>query len=160
MKRVMKIFEECSDEEVVANCAKILRLILRDDTFFDRVISAAPNLGNFIFAGMNRHFSSAAVIVESSAAVRNFTRKPAYLNLVNVDSLKILVNLLREPKHERSKGMLLSTVKNLIKYPEHERYLKQLGANDIIITASMAGAITAAMNQGGNALVGSLGKAK
>lgn len=159
MKRVMKIFEECSDEELVANSAKILRLVLRDDTFFDRVLSGAPNLGNFIFAGMNRHFSSAAVIVESSAAVRNFTRKPAYLNLVNTDSLKILVNLLREPKHERSKGMLLSTVKNLIKYPEHERYLKQLGANDIIIMASTAGAIAQAMNQG-NALVGSLGKGK
>lgn len=147
LRRIMRIFEECQEEELVANSAKIIRLVLRDDAFYDRVISSNPQLGNFVFVGMNKHFSSVAVVIESSAAVRNFTRKPAYLSLINTDSLKILVNLLREPKHERSKSMLLSTVKNIVKYPEHERYLKQIGANDILVLASTAQALAGVVTQ-------------
>jgi hypothetical protein len=107
LKRVMRILEEFDDEEIVANCSKIIRLSLRDDAFYDRVIGNNVNLGNFIFAHMNKHFNSAAVIVEAAAAVRNFTRKPTYLNLLSGDSLKVMVNLIREPRHERSKMLLL-----------------------------------------------------
>ena len=120
----MRIFDEFEEEEIVANTAKIVRLTLRDDAFYDRVISNNLQLGNFIFANMNKHFTSIAVIVEAAAAVRNYTRKPTYLNLISTDSLKVLVNLIRDPRHERSKTLLLQSVKNLIKFPDHERYLK------------------------------------
>jgi hypothetical protein len=103
----MKILDEFDEEEIVANSAKILRLSLRDDAFYDRVISNNIHLGNFLIANMNKHFNSIAVIVEAAAAVRNFTRKPTYLNLLSGDSLKVLVNLIRDPRHEKSKMLLL-----------------------------------------------------
>jgi hypothetical protein len=124
LKRVMRILEEFDEEEIVANCSKIIRLALRDDMFFDRVISNNVHLGNFIFANMNKNFNSPSVVVEMAAAIRNYTRKPTYLNLLSGDSLKVLVNLLRDPRHERSKMLLLQTLKNIMRYPEHERYLK------------------------------------
>jgi hypothetical protein len=107
LKRIMRILEEFEEEEIVANCAKIIRLCLRDDAFYDRVISNNVNIGNFIFANMNKHFNSTAVIVEASAAIRNYSRKPTYLNLLSGDSLKVLINLLREPAHDKSKMLLL-----------------------------------------------------
>ena len=144
-KRIMRVMEEFEEEEIVANSAKIIRLSLRDDAFYDRVISNNVNLANFIFLNMNKHFSSSAIVVEAAAAVRNYTRKPTYLNLVSGDSLKVLVNLIREPRHERSKMLLLQSLKNVMKYPDHERYLKQIGANDVMIMAntqhSLAGTV-------------------
>ena len=124
LKRVMRIMEEFEEEEIVANSAKIIRLCLRDDAFYDRVISNNVQLGNFIFANMNKNFNSTPVIVEASAAVRNFTRKPTYLNLLSGDSLKVLINLIREPAHEKAKSLLLQALKNIMKHPDHERYMK------------------------------------
>lgn len=159
LKRVMRILEEFDEEEIVANTAKIIRLTMRDDAFYDRVISNNVHLGNFIFALMNKHFGSSAVIVEASAAVRNFTRKPTYLNLISGDSLKVLVNLIRDPRHEKSKMMLLQAMKNVMKFPDHERFLKQIGANDVMIMAntqhSLAGTVGQQLVQ--NSLVGALG---
>ena len=132
----MRILEEFEEEEIVANTAKIVRLCLRDDVFYDRVISNNVQLGNFIFANMNKHFNSIPVIVEAAAAIRNFTRKPTYLNLLSGDSLKILVNLIREPTHDKSKPLLLQALKNVMTHVDHERYLKQIGANDVMIMAS------------------------
>lgn len=136
LKRIMRILEEFEEEEIVANCAKIIRLCLRDDAFYDRVISNNVHLGNFIFANMNKHFNSQAVIVEAAAAVRNYSRKPTYLNLLSGDSLKVLINLIREPAHDKSKMLLLQSLKNIMKHPDHERYLRQIGANDVMIMAN------------------------
>lgn len=37
-KRVLRVLEEFTEEEIVANGAKIIRLVLRDDNYYDRVI--------------------------------------------------------------------------------------------------------------------------
>ena len=123
-KRVLQIMDEFDEEEVVANVAKIIRLCLRDDAFYDRVITNNMHLGNFLLAIMNRHFHSIAVIIESASAVRNYTRKSTYLNLLSGDSIKILINLIREPKHEKTKPVFLQCIKNIMKLPDHERYLR------------------------------------
>jgi hypothetical protein len=38
-KRVLRILEEFSEEEIIANSSKIVRLVLRDETYYDRVAS-------------------------------------------------------------------------------------------------------------------------
>jgi hypothetical protein len=37
-KRVLRILEEFTEEEIVANSCKIVRLVLRDDTYYERVV--------------------------------------------------------------------------------------------------------------------------
>lgn len=37
-KRVLRILEEFSEEEIVANSCKIVRLVLRDEAYYDRVV--------------------------------------------------------------------------------------------------------------------------
>jgi hypothetical protein len=38
LKRVLRILEEFTEEEIVANTCKIVRLVLRDDIQYDRVV--------------------------------------------------------------------------------------------------------------------------
>lgn len=47
-KRVLRILEEFQEEEIIANSSKILRLILRDEVFYDRVVMAYSQIGNFL----------------------------------------------------------------------------------------------------------------
>lgn len=37
-KRVLRILEEFTEEEIVANSCKIVRLVLRDDTYYEKVV--------------------------------------------------------------------------------------------------------------------------
>ena len=47
-KRVLRILEEFQEEEIVANSSKIIRLVLRDEVHYDKVMSIFPLLGNFL----------------------------------------------------------------------------------------------------------------
>ena len=47
-KRVLRILEEYQEEEIVANSSKIIRLVLRDDAYYDRVITSYSQIGNFM----------------------------------------------------------------------------------------------------------------
>jgi len=60
-KRALKILEEFMEEEIIANTSKMIRLVLRDDNNYDRVVAAYPRLGDFILQLMKQHNYSAAV---------------------------------------------------------------------------------------------------
>ena len=47
-KRVLRILEEFTEEEIVANSSKILRLVLRDDVYYDKVVLQYLKLGDFL----------------------------------------------------------------------------------------------------------------
>jgi len=139
-KRCLKILEEFMEEEVVANSSKMVRLVLRDEANFDRVVVQYPRLGDFILQLMKQHNYSAAVNQECAAALRNYTRKPNYVNNLNAQELGTLVNATRNPKFDKLKFLCLQAIRNISKSPEHERYLKQIGASDLIMTAQVASA--------------------
>ena len=52
-KRFLRILEEFNEEELVANAIKIVRLILRDENYYDRVSLQYPKLGDFLLQLMN-----------------------------------------------------------------------------------------------------------
>lgn len=101
-----------------------MRLVLRDETYYDRVAMGYSQIGNFLLQLMNQHFYSAAIIQETTAAFRNFSRKPNYLATINPENLKVLINVIREPKFEKQKMVTLQCVKNLQKSPEFDRWFK------------------------------------
>lgn len=86
---------------------------------------------------MNQNAYSVAIIQESVAAFRNFSRKPTYLSSLNVELLKIMITLAREPKFEKQRVITMQAIKNLSKLPEIERYFKTMGANDVLLMANM-----------------------
>jgi hypothetical protein len=64
------------------------------------------------------------VIQETTASLRNYTRKPNYINNISPPELKILINVIRDPKFEKVKYVCLQAIKNISKSAEHERFLK------------------------------------
>ena len=52
--------------------------------------------------------------------------------------LKILVNIIRDPKYEKVKYVCLQALKNIIRSSEHEKFLKQIGANDILMLTNIS----------------------
>lgn len=48
LNRLLQILEEWKEEEQIANASKALRLIVRNDTTYDKLASLYPNLGNFL----------------------------------------------------------------------------------------------------------------
>jgi len=129
------------EEEIVANTSKMIRLVLRDDNNYDAVVAAYPRLGDFILQLMKQHNYSAAVNQECSAALRNYTRKANYVNNLNVQELGTLVNATRNPKFDKMKFVCLQAIRNIAKSPEHERYLKQIGGADLILTSQVANGV-------------------
>ena len=61
-KRVLRILEEFQEEEIVANSSKILRLVLRDEVYYDKVVMGYSQIGNFLLQLMQQHVYSAAII--------------------------------------------------------------------------------------------------
>lgn len=52
--------------------------------------------------------------------------------------LKVLVNIIRDPKFEKVKFVCIQAVKNIVRSGDHERFLKQIGANDIIMMLNVS----------------------
>jgi pantoate kinase len=67
-----------------------------------------------------------------------------------------MINVIRDPKFDKLKNVALQSIKNIIKNPDHERYLRQLGANDVIVMANMQSNIGSQLGQSivGSSIVG------
>lgn len=64
------------DEEIQANCAKILRISLRDEVHFDKVTAGQNDLGNLLLQNLGFFVFSDVVTMELLAALRNLSRSP------------------------------------------------------------------------------------
>ena len=47
-KRMLRILEEFQEEEIVANASKIVRLVLRDDVYYEKIAMNYSQIGNFL----------------------------------------------------------------------------------------------------------------
>ena len=48
LEQIIELVEETRDEEVNANAAKILRICLREEIFYDKVSNNHPKLGDLL----------------------------------------------------------------------------------------------------------------
>lgn len=97
--RLQMILEEWKEEEQVANACKALRLILRNDSTYDKIASQYPNLGNFILGLINEYMHSTAIVVEAANCFRNISRKQSYLGNIRPGGVGTLFQVLNNPRH-------------------------------------------------------------
>jgi hypothetical protein len=74
VQKVLEFMEFTKDEEVQANCSKIIRICLRDELHYDRVTSLHSDLGNLLLRNCGNFIFSDVVLTELLAAVRNFSK--------------------------------------------------------------------------------------
>lgn len=75
--QIIDFLEYVRDEEILANSAKIVRIVLRDDKIFENLVNKYQELGNILIGSLQKYAFSEVVIIELLAALRNFTRVPA-----------------------------------------------------------------------------------
>jgi hypothetical protein len=91
--QVIDFLEYVRDEEILANSAKVIRIVLRDDKIFENLVNKHMELGNILVGSLQKYSFSEVVIIELLAALRNFTRVPAKVPLIAKTHLGTLVSL-------------------------------------------------------------------
>jgi hypothetical protein len=91
--QIVEFLENVRDEEILANSAKVIRIVLRDDTQYEKIINKHVELGNTLMESLQKYSFSEHVLVELLLALRNFTRVPAKVPLVAKTHLGTLVSL-------------------------------------------------------------------
>lgn len=131
--QVLDFLENVRDEEILANSAKILRIVLRDDKCYERVTTMHNEMANTLVNCLDKYSFSEVVLVELLAALRNFTRSPAKVPLLEKQALGSVVSLAVQPPNDKVFAMAAAVLKNLSKVPDYDRHLKQIGGHEIVV---------------------------
>ena len=131
--QVLDFLENVRDEEILANSAKILRIILRDDKHYDRVVGMHNELANQMAESLVKYSFSEVIIVELLAALRNFSRSPSKVPLLSKSHLSTIVGLAVHPPNEKVFSMAAQCLRNFSKVPDYERHLKQIGGHEMVV---------------------------
>ena len=90
---ILAFIKTIRDEEIIANSAKIVRIILRQDNCYDRMISKHTDLGNILLETIPLFQFSEVVLTEIIAALRNFCRSTQACSFVATNMIYLLVEL-------------------------------------------------------------------
>jgi hypothetical protein len=125
--------EFVDDQEIIANSCKIVRICLRDDTIYDKMVATYPILATLITDKMAKWSSSLPIIQESSSAVRNYVRKPEYAKLLKPESVDTLIQIARDPKFEKIKPVIGQALKMMSKVAEHDSRIRLKNGTDLLV---------------------------
>ncbi len=128
--------EVVEDQEIIANSCKIVRICLRDETIYDRMVQQFPNLGSILVDKMTKWNTSLPIIQESASALRNYVRKVEYAKLLRADSVDIMIDIARDPKFEKVKLAIGQALKSMSKVPEMDQRIKLRAATDLLNVAT------------------------
>jgi len=127
--------EVVEDQEIIANSCKIVRICLRDETNYDRMVQQFPSLGSILVDKMTRWNTSLPIVQESASALRNYVRKPECARLLKPEAVDVLIDIARDPRFDKVKMTMSQTLKALSKVPELDQRIKLRAATDLINTA-------------------------
>ena len=124
--------EVVEDQEIIANSCKIVRICLRDETNYDRMVQQFPSLGSILVDKMTRWNTSLPIVQESASALRNYVRKPESARLLRPEAVDVLIDIARDPRFDKVKMTMSQTLKALSKVPELDQRIKLRAATDLI----------------------------
>ena len=124
--------EVVEDQEIIANSCKIVRICLRDETNYDRMVQQFPSLGSILVDKMTRWNTSLPIVQESASALRNYVRKPESARLLRPEAVDVLIDIARDPRFDKVKMTMSQTLKALSRVPELDQRIKLRAATDLI----------------------------
>jgi hypothetical protein len=150
---ILEILREVRDEEILANANKILRIVMRDDhdlhtqmednwrekrnLFGDPKVFLGLDEGmlgsiiNSILEELNVHDFSELVLVEATAAILNFVKRPELIKFIIPQNISYLINIIME-NHDKPRVLAIQSLQHISKKEEYKKYISQLGADDIL----------------------------
>lgn len=100
-RTVMDFIAHVKDEEILANCSKIVRICLKDEYHYVKLTSKYVDVGNELLIGIQKFGFSEFILIELLAAFRNFCRKPDKLKTVEVQKIDVLISLATQSDNEK-----------------------------------------------------------
>ena len=102
------------DIEMIANSAKILRIMLTESKVKDQLTRKHPNLGNILVERLDLFKVSEVVIIEILMAVKNFTKTPESAKLINSNLLTHVVGMCLHPPNNKIQNLAIELIQNLM----------------------------------------------
>lgn len=131
---VVALIQGSKDEEMVANSVKIIRVCLRSDKQYDKVVQKIPTLLSMLMQLLSTQSFSAIILEESTAAIRNYTRKVHVLDTVD-DPIVLapLCKLAADKTISKQKEYSIGALRNCCKNQRLLSYIKQTAAYEFVI---------------------------
>jgi hypothetical protein len=129
----MKLLHLMTDEEVIANGCKCIRISLRDERHLQSIsVHTDGGLVNELIDLIGKHQSSEYVITEASAAIKNYLRQLVYTNHIKQKNISTLINAAMSTKFPRARNNIIMILKACTDVPDFKKYIAELGGNAIL----------------------------
>jgi len=134
---VTSLIQSSKDEEIMANSIKIIRVCLRSDKQYDKIIQKIPTLFQILMQILSSPGCSTILLEESTAALRNYTRKIYVLDFIDDPTnlapiCKFAADKVVSKYREYSVGILRNCCKN----QKLLNYIKQTAAYENVVKSS------------------------
>lgn len=133
INRVASVLKYVNDQEILANSAKVIRLVVRDEANILAVKNDCKDLPNILVDTMHKFGFSLIVIQELALALKYYTQIVEAVPNLDLENLQFLVDLYKESKNDKIKSNVKSTLIQCSKILEYEDHLNRIGADKIII---------------------------
>eukprot|EP00826_Nyctotherus_ovalis_P031807 TRINITY_DN2555_c0_g1_i6.p1 TRINITY_DN2555_c0_g1~~TRINITY_DN2555_c0_g1_i6.p1 ORF type:complete len:970 (-),score=278.59 TRINITY_DN2555_c0_g1_i6:145-2916(-) len=134
---VANLMQTIRDEEIIANSAKIIRVCLRGDRQYDKVIMKVPNLLSAMLQLISTQSESTIILDEVTGVLRHYTRKSYALGTIEDPTiLGPLCKLVMNKGSLKYKEYAIVALRNCCKSPRLLSYIKQTPAYEVIIQAT------------------------
>jgi len=128
IQTIVTLIEDIKDDEIIANSMKIMRVCLRMETMYDKIIQRAPRLIYTLMNIINTRSDNIILMEEATGALRNYTRKLHTLEkLEDLTLLEPLCRLAMEPIDSRVKENSIAILSNCAKVDKLSFYARQVG---------------------------------
>jgi len=125
---IISLIESISDEEVLANLIKIIRVSLRSDRHYERLLNKMPNIFNVLTKFLSFDSCNEVVLEEVTAALKNLTRRTQGLHMITDPSaLSQVYKLASDKGLNRCKEYSMNILINCSKSERLLPFIKQIG---------------------------------
>lgn len=123
MNLVLELQRTVRDEEIVANVSKIVRISVKDEANLEACGRANKDLGNFQIECLRKHAYSDAISLEVTQALRSFTKRVDFVNLLVLDYLNVLVEVFVNGTNDKVRAFVQQVLLNCSQVPTYSTFL-------------------------------------
>lgn len=123
MNLLLELQRTAKDEEIVANVSKMVRISLRDEPNLQACAASNKDLGNFQIEALRKHAYSDAICLEVTQALRSFTKRPDFVNLLVLDYLNVLVEVFVNGTNDKVRAFVQQVMINCCQVPTYSTFL-------------------------------------
>eukprot|EP00826_Nyctotherus_ovalis_P014764 TRINITY_DN14140_c0_g1_i3.p1 TRINITY_DN14140_c0_g1~~TRINITY_DN14140_c0_g1_i3.p1 ORF type:complete len:529 (-),score=124.36 TRINITY_DN14140_c0_g1_i3:63-1649(-) len=131
---VFDFMQRANSEEITANTTKILRVCLKSDKNYSKLLHKLPLLFSTLLQLLTTHEYSPIVLEEATGALKDYTRKPSSLLAISEPRvLEPLCELAVSASPSKYKDFSILTLRNCCRNENMLNYIKQKPAYKVVI---------------------------